>query len=102
MTKAAKAGYLFGLIVGWIFIYGLYFIGIYGVVTEILNREIPYIPLIFIISIYTMRNIARIYVANHIGKQIELMNTISSPRNEQIDEGLRQLLLKMNNMNGYN
>lgn len=66
-----KLGYYIGITLGVLLIYGLYLLGLYGIFSSILNREIPYAPITMMLAVFVVRRLTQIQFYLMIRAQME-------------------------------
>lgn len=88
---SGKVGYWLGVTLGLLLIYGLYAIGAYGVVVSLINREIPYLPLVFIVVVFCARKLIQIQFYLQIRASVE----DSRARVAQLDEEVQRMMVKV-------
>jgi len=93
-----KIGYYAGIIVGFALVYGVYGLGLYGVFSSILNREIPYIPIILILSVYSARKLFQIQIYLLLRAQIEA----NGIRQAAVDNDVKKMMSRVIRSNGVN
>lgn len=97
-----KAGYIIGTALGFLIIYGLYAISIYGVVTFALHGEMPYVPLIMLMSVYTARSVAQIKMLQAIRNEMEHIKNIAMIKQAKIDDDLKKVVNRVSRQGGLN
>ena len=90
--KSKNIWYVVGYLSGSILIYGLYALAIFGATTQILNKEIPYLPIILFASVLISTKCLQIYfLVVEIYYRV-ISNDLKNSYNKDLDNMIRKVI----------
>jgi hypothetical protein len=90
--KSKNIWYVVGYLSGSILIYGLYALAIFGFVTQILNKEIPYIPIILFATVLIATKCLQIYfLVVEIYYRV-ISNDLKNSYNKDLDNMIKKVI----------
>lgn len=94
--------YLFGYFTAVFIVTALYLLGIYGVVTSIMDRQIPFVPLIFILSLSTWRRVVQSQEFIKIITGSSIIATLAQNSKSAQDQELDKIMKRVQKFGGNN
>lgn len=98
-----KISYYIGYSLVFVVIYGLYALGFVGIVLEIKDGQIPFIPMIFLMCLLGVRKLYQLAILLNLNSQINLAKNILLDQVNKNDDA-EKIMNKINNnkFGGFN